>query len=434
MHSYIRMTLSAAIGVAVGYHTLTAEAQPSRQTIPVSTQTMLFPAATATNDVSPAAPAAQTPARANRTAEVIVLGYHRFVEKVKRPDTEITPADFASQMEQLRERGFHVISMQDFLGWKRGEKGIPDASALITIDDGYKSAYEIAWPILRKMGYPFTLFVYTDYIHGGPQAGSESLTWEQLAEMRDARVDIQSHTVSHHSLRGRRGKAPTPDYDKWLWNELFGSREILERRLGIKVTTLSLPAGCYNEHVREVAAKAGYEALFMVWGQKVTYGTPMNALGRYMIDANRTNIFAAAINRSGPSSGSGEPVTEIASVSVAPDPADGETMRDSPPVIKASLGAFGPVDPTSVVMRVSGVGTVPATYDTDTQTISYPVIAKLTENAYTVIVSATVGGRKVETRWSFKVDPALMPGLPSTVSAPCPVSVGISPARETVTF
>ena len=54
--------------------------------------------------------------------------------------------------------------MEDFLAWRRGEKGIPQKSALISIDDGYLSGYNVAWPILKKFGYPFTMFIYTDAV------------------------------------------------------------------------------------------------------------------------------------------------------------------------------------------------------------------------------------------------------------------------------
>ena len=64
----------------------------------------------------------------------------------------------------------------------------------------------MAWPILKKFGYPFTLFIYTDYIKGGPKSGGQSISWDQLTEMRDAGVDIEGHTVSHSSLNARKGK------------------------------------------------------------------------------------------------------------------------------------------------------------------------------------------------------------------------------------
>jgi hypothetical protein len=146
-----------------------------------------------------------TPAKplVDQNAEVVIFGYHRFVNKVRRPDTEITPEVFETQMKELKDRQISVIGMQDFLAWKRGTKNIPPHSAIITIDDGYKSGYEVAWPILKKYGYPVTMFVYTEGIKPGRYSGGESMSWEQLAEMRDAGVDIQAHSVTHQDLRRR---------------------------------------------------------------------------------------------------------------------------------------------------------------------------------------------------------------------------------------
>src|SRR5215470_4436569 len=73
-----------------------------------------------------------------RNVEVIVLGYHRFGALPGGKDTlAIQPEVFRRQMKALKESGITVISMKDFLSWRRGEREIPARSALITIDDGY---------------------------------------------------------------------------------------------------------------------------------------------------------------------------------------------------------------------------------------------------------------------------------------------------------
>jgi peptidoglycan/xylan/chitin deacetylase (PgdA/CDA1 family) len=243
-----------------------------------------------------AAPAAEAPAAPaiDHSARVIVLGYHRFVDKVRHPDTEITPAEFEAQMQALMDQGIAVISMDDFLAWRHGQKSLPPRCALITIDDGYNVGYTVAWPILKKFGYPFAMFIYTDYVSGGPKSGGGSMTWEQLAEMRDAGVSIQSHTVSHPDLRRKKAGASQANYDEWLWNELHGSKAMIEEKLGIKVTALALPYGLANDHVREVAAKAGYEMLFTVNNQQVGFSTPIEALGRYVVQANQPKLFKMA--------------------------------------------------------------------------------------------------------------------------------------------
>src|SRR5205814_4001831 len=106
----------------------------------------------------------------DQNAQVVIFGYHRFVNNVKRPDTEITPQAFEAQMQELKNKGIAVIPMQDFLAWRRGEKAIPAKSAIITFDDGWKSQYEVAWPILKKFNYPVTLFIYTEGIKPGHSA------------------------------------------------------------------------------------------------------------------------------------------------------------------------------------------------------------------------------------------------------------------------
>ncbi len=364
----------------------------------------------------------------DQTAQVVVFGYHRFVNKVRRPDTEITPAAFEAQMQELKDKGIAVIGMQDFIAWKRGEKAIPPKCAVITFDDGWKSQYEVAWPILKKFGYPLTMFIYTEGVRGGKFGGGEAISWEQLAEMRDAGVDIQAHSKTHQDLRKpydkvtKRRLAPA-EYEQWLEGEVAGSKEVLEQKLGIKVNCFAVPYGYYNEHVKEVARNAGYEAIFTVYGQALPFSSSMDNLGRYLIEANKPKVFEDAIKFGGSSSASSVPVTEIAAANIKTEPPDGATVASSRPLLKANLSPFGAVDPGSIQMRVSGLGLVPASYDAKTQTVSYQVTQKLRDESCVVILSAKAGGKKVEAHWSFTIDEnakASASPAPSPVSAASP--------------
>lgn len=342
----------------------------------------------------------------DRTAQVVVLAYQRFVEKVRRPDTEITPAEFEGQMQALKDQGITVISLEDFQSWRHGQKSIPKHSALITIDDGYSTAYGVAWPVLKKFGYPFTMFIYTDYVRGGPKAGGGSLSWEQLAEMRDAGVSIQSETLSHADLRKKKARVTDSAYDQWLWSELHDSRTVLEDHLGIKVTALALPYGAANDHVREVAAKAGYEMLFTVNGEKIGFGTPEGALGRYMVQGNQPKIFTTATNFGGTRNGNLSTVAaaEFSAHDIHAQPANDATISDPSPIIKADLTRMGLIDDGSVALRLSGVGPVAPRFDPQTKVLTYQARG-LAPGDYTAILTAKIEGRKVESRWNFTVAP-----------------------------
>src|SRR5438046_7782363 len=247
-----------------------------------------------TSSPTPAAPvAAASPKKTkpvvDQTAQVIIFCYHRLVDKVRYPGTEITPAAFEGQMKELKDRGITVIGMQDLLAWKRGEKNIPPRCAVITFDDGWKSQYEVAWPMMKKFGYPFTMFIYTEGVRGGTLGGGEAITWEQLADLRDNGVDIEAHTATHQDLReghtvlviepgGKRSKKKLTgaDYEKWMQNEVVGAKELLEQRLGIKVNCFAVPFGNYNDHVKELARNSGYEAMFTVYGQTSNFTSPVD--------------------------------------------------------------------------------------------------------------------------------------------------------------
>src|SRR6184192_4512231 len=137
----------------------------------------------------------------DQTAQTIIYCYHRLVDKVRYPGTEITPAAFEAEMKELKDRGITVISLQDLLAWKRGEKNIPPRCAVITFDDGWKSQYEVAWPIMKKFGYTFTMFIYTEGVAGASLGGGQAITWEMLADMRDNGIDIEAHSATHQDLR-----------------------------------------------------------------------------------------------------------------------------------------------------------------------------------------------------------------------------------------
>jgi peptidoglycan/xylan/chitin deacetylase (PgdA/CDA1 family) len=408
--AFLPLLLALNFSMCKKQQAVTEKPQPGGSAVPGTAVATAAPVAEAT-------PKVKKPV-VDQTAQVLIFCYHRLVDKIRYPGTEITPAAFEAQMKELKDKGITVISMQDLLAWKRGEKNIPPRSAVITFDDGWKSQYEVAWPIMKKYGYPFTLFIYTEGVRGGALGGGEAITWEQLADLRDNGVDIQAHSATHQDLReghnvlviegGKRSKKKLTgaDYERWIQNEVVGSKELLEQRLGIKVNCFAVPFGNYNDHVKELARNSGYDAMFTVYGQPITFTSPMDAIGRYAIEANKPKVFADAVSMIGASSGGGTAVAEVGAKDLTTHPADGETVRTALPLIKANLSSIGQIEPGSVQMRVSGLGLVPVNFDPKTGTVSYQVPQKLRDKTCTVIVSAKSEGKKVETHWTFGIEEA----------------------------
>jgi len=358
----------------------------------------------------------------NKNAAVIALCYHNVDEKGSKALT-LPIAEFEKEMEAIKANGFTVIPMQDFLAWRRGEKSIPNKSCIITIDDGWVSAYTNAWPILKKYNYPFTLFIYINYVG----TGGKSMSWDQLAEMRDAGVDIESHTYSHSSLKVPGGNVDakakalikqdvaTLGVDGWLRKEIIDSKLVLEKQLGIKCNVFAYPFGVWSPKAVEIVKEAGYEAAFTVYGQQLHPSSQKELLGRYAVEASKPKIFEDAMKMIGGgqstvSTGPSEPTyTQLAAVSMVTKPMDGETIGDSKPLIKANLATLGDIDPGTVEMRISGFGPVAVKYDPATKTVQYQVTQKLREPEYTVFISAKSKGKRIETKWNFKYDSTAAP-------------------------
>src|SRR5438309_468565 len=424
----VPLLLALNFSLCKKHETVSQNPQPAGASSPA-------PGATTAGGSPGVAPVAATPKIAkpvvDQTAQTIIFCYHLLVDKVRYPGTEITPAAFEAQMKELKDRGITVIPMQDLLAWKRGEKNIPPRCAVITFDDGYKSQYEVAWPVMKKYGYPFTMFIYTEGVRGGALGGGGAITWEQLADMRDNGVDIEAHSATHQDLReghtitlaspgGKktRTKLTGPQYEQWVQNEVVGCKQLLEQRLGIKINCFAVPFGNYNEHVKELARNAGYEAMFTVYGQPITFTSAMDSIGRYAIEANKPKVFEDAVKMIGASTSGGAPVAEIGAKDLATQPADGETVRTALPLIKANLTGIGQIEPGSVQMRVSGIGIVPASYDPKTGIVSYQVTQKLREKSCSVFVTAKSAGKKVEAHWTFGIEEGAAGGITSPAPTP----------------
>ena len=207
--------------------------------------------------------------------------------------------------------------------------------------------------------------------------------------------------MSHLDFRAKKGRTPE-QYEQWIRDELVNSKKLIEQQLGISVKCVAYPFGNHNPDVRRIAMEAGYEAAFTVYGQRLTYHSPAEQLGRYAIESTKPAVFRDAMKMVGGGGVADDSGTAMhAAASMVTQPMDGETISDPNPTLKANLATFGEIDPESVEVRLSGIGPVPVKFDPATKMVEGKVAQKLHDPNYTVILSAKVKGRKIETRWSF---------------------------------
>jgi peptidoglycan/xylan/chitin deacetylase (PgdA/CDA1 family) len=190
---------------------------------------------------------------------VPILTYHRFSDECESPLCMPTRV-FKQQIRYLKDNGYHAITPEDLLAFLEYRQPLPKKSVLITIDDGYRSTYDIAYPILRENGFTATLFIYTEVIDAAPIA----LSWNQLLEMKRSGFAIGSHTIYHSDLTQLKEGESRADFNTRVAKELFGSKQMIDRKLNQDTWLLAYPYGNYDQNVMAVSQQAGYKMAMSV--------------------------------------------------------------------------------------------------------------------------------------------------------------------------
>lgn len=221
----------------------------------------------------------------------VILMYHSVGEEDTVPGgygekLNVSPRVFARQMQFLKDRGYKVIPLYDFVEKIARNERIPPKTVTITFDDGLRNNFLLAYPELKKHGFPATIFVTSDFI------GKEYfLNTRDMEIMQKNNISIGSHTASHNWL---------PDMDHAaLARELSGSKEILEEKTGREIRLLSYPLGGFDGRVKKAARDAGYiGAVATNPGKNYPY-SDLYALKRIRISMTSDNLLVFWLEISG---------------------------------------------------------------------------------------------------------------------------------------
>ncbi len=208
--------------------------------------------------------------------DATILIYHHFGDD-RYPTTNVGMAQFEEQMAWLAANDYQVISLAELVDILRRSRPLPPKTVAITIDDGYRTTYSKAWPVLRRHGFPFTVFLYEEGIEKGY---ANYLTWEQVGEMAAAGVDFQDHGYSHHRLADWPKGLDEAGYRRWIRDDLSRGASLLAARLGATPRFFAIPYGEYNYIVLEEAQKLGYEAIFSQDAGSVSEDTDLRLIPR----------------------------------------------------------------------------------------------------------------------------------------------------------
>lgn len=228
------------------------------------------------------------------TDYIPVLMYHHFAQRDMGTGNGIVTnqEELVEQIQFLKNQGYEIISLETLDGiLKKVEKdkekkrksddpyalGLGKKYICITMDDGYVSNYDLAFPVFVKEKVPASIFVVTDSITN--QTGLKKFTWRQAQKMVDSKfVKIYNHTANH--------KQAVEGFEEEFLNQAWqGELAIKEKLRQQSCRALAFPNGRYTEFSQKELRMMGFSLLFTVENGVIQKETSRYAIPRITVES-----------------------------------------------------------------------------------------------------------------------------------------------------
>lgn len=190
------------------------------------------------------------------STRAVAFMYHRFGED-QFPSTNIRIEQFEKQLKFLAENNFNILSLEEIVGALKNDTHLPDKSVAITIDDAYRSVYEVAYPLLKQHGFPFTVFIAPKTVDQGIKA---YMDWQQVREMHDDGVTFANHSLNHDYLIRRKDGESDEAWAERVTTDIEMAQQRLREELGSAPALFAYPYGEFNLELMEIVEALGYTA------------------------------------------------------------------------------------------------------------------------------------------------------------------------------
>lgn len=237
-----------------------------------------------------------------------ILTYHHILKESENKNflhtsTTTSVEAFQAQMDYLKRNGYRTLSLDDVAGYLKKENNLPGKVVILTFDDGLKSVYRYAYPILKRNNQHAALFVISSRVKSKMQKwapdGLQFMNWAELLASRDI-FDIQSHAHFLHRLDKRKNPIIFSRTEHSILLDYQRSQRVLEK-LNPEQHYLAYPFGAYNQDAMDAAAQAEMTLAVTTIQGKVRLGDNPYALKRlYALRTDSIEKFASMIGNSGP--------------------------------------------------------------------------------------------------------------------------------------
>jgi peptidoglycan/xylan/chitin deacetylase (PgdA/CDA1 family) len=181
--------------------------------------------------------------------EVVSFIYHRFGDG-RYPTTNTSIENFEAHINFLKDNDYQIVTLTQANEYLKSDEPY-QKTAVLTIDDGFKSFITNGFPLLKKYGVSATLFINTKDIGSG-----DYMSWEDIEMLSDEGIEIGNHTETHQYFLN------LSEENRYIIfkNELTNGQKLIQEKLGITPKVFAYPFGEYDIKMKEIVEEVGFTA------------------------------------------------------------------------------------------------------------------------------------------------------------------------------
>ena len=197
--------------------------------------------------------------------------YHYFYDEEAGEEAKnsnwMSISKFEEQLNYLNENDYYYPTWQEVADFVDEKIDLPENSVVITMDDGHKSVYNLAIPLLDEYNIPATAFIIT-----------KNFDTNNLEKYKNSTIDFQSHTNNMHRGGGTIGHGGI--FPALSLEEGIEDLKQSIKKLGGNSGALAYPYGDCTERTKQAAESAGFKVAFTTVNEKITPGMDKYELPR----------------------------------------------------------------------------------------------------------------------------------------------------------
>ncbi len=260
----------------------------SAQTIPETPVTSVTPSQPVTSNFVPAIDENNNSENNN---DIMILTYHHITTEPRLlNDYTVTDERFRLDMEYLREFGYTTLLPKDLIEIQQGKQKAPENAIMVTFDDGYRSNYEYAYPILKETGMKAVIAVIISFVRDKADSKGPFMCWDEMRELQESGiVEIGSHTYAMHNNQTKgvlRLKGETEkEYTERMGKDIETCKRLIEQNTGIeKLNYFAYPFGAFDKWMEPLLKKYGISVSVLTNPGRVNLKGTLYNLPRYAVN------------------------------------------------------------------------------------------------------------------------------------------------------